>query len=545
MNRRSPVFAVLLATLSALAPLSTPVCAQESPGSGETFRGDVLVREVELIFELPELKTPKAFRPADLKPEDLVVTEGGVPRPVTRVGPVVGGFLPGGPENGDRLVPAPAWGVVLYFDTLLASPDTRFLAALALSERAAELTRMGTVAVVVADPEPRELLAPTRIPRDVERILGSLSADARVQRDRAQSEGRPLRTLPDLRRQSDRLLAHVAGRGSGGPRALFLVADGFDLTPREVNRMAAASKTPESGQAAGQAASGVSRESILPPITALFEETARTLSAYGWVTVSLPLRKDGLGRENNQPSDVERMRQSAAGRPGAERFDGVPPAISFDKPDRTPLRYEGVVDAFVQRASAPLMALAHATAGTLIAFDQQMDPALRGLSSRWHLYYSTPDPADGQVRPVEVHLRGNAQPLRTRRWVRSSTPETVAEARLRLALGGARQEGGLPLRVTGPQDGARQIQVSLPARPVEEGEELVSLRLSLAYEKPDGTVDVRHETIAGAELNQGWSRTVALQAPEGTRKLAVLLEDLGRERWDAEVVELGGGTPGR
>lgn len=540
MNRQSPVFAVLLAAFFALAPLTPSAAAQDPERSDETFRGDVLVREVELIFELPELKTRKPGRPVDLKAEDLIVTEDGIPREVMRVGPVVGGFLPG-PD--DRLVPAPAWGVVLYFDGLLASADTQFQAALALAERAAELTRMGTVAVVIADPEPRQVLAPTRNTQDVERALGAISGEARVRRDRVASEGRALRTLPDLRRQSDRLLTHVAGRDSGGPRALFLVADGFDLTPREVNRLAAAGQGRE-GQA-GQAAAHVSRETILPPITALFEETARTLSAYGWVTVSLPLRKDGLGRENNQPSDTERIRQTTAGRQGAERMDGLPPVISFEKPDRSTLRYEGVVDAFVQRASAPLMALAHATAGTMIAFDEQVEPALKGLSDRWHLYYATPDAVDGQVRPVEVRLRGSAQPLRTRRWVRSSTPETVSAARLRLALGGASQDGGLKLAVGGPVEGVRQIQLSLPAQPVEEGEQLATLRLSLAYEKADGTFEVRHETIQGAEMNQGWKRTVAIQPPDGARRMAVLLEDLGRERWDAEVVSLPGGTPAR
>lgn len=525
---RTRLSALPLALLSLTLSL-TPAAAQDP--SGQTFRGDVLVREVELILDLPE----KLQRPGrtGLQPGDVVVTEDGVTRPVTRIGPVVGGFLPG---EDNRLVEAAAWDVVIYFDSLLAAPDNQFLAALALAQRAGDLTRLGNVAIVVADPEPRQVLAPTRITQNVEQALGKISADARVQRDRAGATGgRTPRTLIDLQRQSDRLLNQLTAQPSGGPRALFLVADSFDLSPRELNLISQAS--------------GVhSEEAILTPVNAMFQHTAQTLAGYGWVTVALPMRKTGLGREHLEPNDTERIRQMSG---GSTHTNDVPPVIGFGSPDRTPLRYEGVVDAFVQRATAPLMELAQETAGTMVAFDEQMKTALDGLSRRWHLYYQAPDPLDGQVRPVEVRLREGALPVRTRRWVRSSTPQTVSEARLRLLLGGARLNGTLPLTVQSDTASPLHVRLSLPAQTSDpEGGELTPsahvLRVSTAYMKSDGSVEVRHETVNAADLAKGWTRSVTLTPPDGARQAAVLVENLGDERWKAEIVKLpGGGQAGR
>ncbi|HEX2641485.1 MAG TPA: hypothetical protein VHU81_00730 [Thermoanaerobaculia bacterium] len=527
---RLPLALLSLLTL-ALAPAAAQAPKSAATPAPQTFRADVLVREVELILDLPEnLQRPGR---TGLQPGDVVVTEDGVTRPVTKIGPVVGGFLPGA---DNRLVEAAAWDVVIYFDALLAAPDNQFLAALALSQRAGDLTRLGNVAIVVADPAPRQVLAPTRITQNVEQALGKISAEARVKRDRAGAgTGRAPRTVPDLQRQSDRLLAQLTAQPSGGPRALFLVADSFDLSPREMNLMT---------QATGQR----SEEAVLAPVNAMFQHTAQTLAGYGWVTVALPMRKTGLGREHNEPNDTERIRQMSGGSSGT---NGVPPVIGFGSPDHTPLRYEGVVDAFVQRSTAPLLELAQQTAGTMVAFDEQMRTALDGLSRRWHLYYQAPDPLDGQVRPVEVRLREGALPVRTRRWVRSSTPETVSEARLRLLLGGAPQNGTLPLTVQPDAAAPLQVRLTLPAQTSDpEGGELTpsaqALRVSTAYVKSDGSVEIRHETVATADLAKGWTRAVTLAPPAGARQAAVLVENLGDERWKAEIVKLpASGQAGR
>jgi hypothetical protein len=522
------------ASVSAQTPSAKP-SSRPAPAnpSEQTFRGDVLVREVELILDLPE-KLQRAGR-TGLQPGDVVVTEDGITRPVTKIGPVVGGFLPGG---DDKLVAAAAWDVVIYFDSLLAAPDNQFLAALALSQRAGDLTRLGNVSIVLADPEPREILAPTRITQNVEQALSKISADARVKRDRAGtgSGGRAPRTVPDLQRQSDRLLARLTDQPAGGPRALFLVADSFDLSPREMNLITQGSGTR-------------STEAILAPVNAMFQHTAQTLAGYGWVTVALPMRKTGLGREHQEPNDTERIRQMSGGSSGT---NGVPPVIAVGHPDRTPLRYEGVVDAFVESASAPLLELSQQTAGTMVAFDEQMRTALDGLSHRWHLYYQAPDPLDGQVRPVQVRLRESALPVRTRRWVRSSTPETITESRLRLLLGGARLGGLLPLSVQPDGADPLQVRLSLPAQTADpEGGELTpaaqTLRLSTAYLKSDGSVEIRHETVDAADLAKGWTRAVTLHPPDGARQAAVLVENLGDERWKAEIVKLPGaaGQAGR
>jgi hypothetical protein len=62
------------------------------------------------------------------------------------------------------------------------------------------------------------------------------------------------------------------------------------------------------------------------------------------------------------------------------------------------------------------------TAGALVGFEAQLDLALASLGERWHLWFQAPDTHDGRLHAVEVRLR-DGQLLRTRRWLRSATPE--------------------------------------------------------------------------------------------------------------------------
>jgi len=329
-----------------------------------------------------------------------------------------------------------------------------------------------------------------------------------VERDRASSrpkEHSGVSSRPDtltLRRQLDRLVVHLAGKSDPGPRLLFLVADGFAVTPHESRAFETGTADPAAGERA-----------------AVIQDAARLLASYGWVTVALPLRKEGPGEEHGLTSEVDRFRVNSGW--GSSTNNSVPPVMAPNRPRDSNLKWEGVLRALVQPDLSPLRALTDTTAGTLVAQDALLPSALDKLGERWHLYYQTQMPVDGQLRPVEVRLR-NGSVLRSRRWVRSSTPEGVTEARLRLLLAGERLPESLPLTVE-PAAGGLKLTIApfSSPDPVTPGPVRISLTCG---------GEVRHETAPGIEApDKGWSHTLATACPPE----AILVEDLARERWRA------------
>lgn len=463
-------------------------------GAAQRFEEKLAVREVELVFELPSRATPD--------PDDLTVVEDGLVRPVTKVGSIEDGTVRSRFRR-EEAFDAPPWTAVVWVDRSLASPATVFASTLGLARQAAGLADLGSVEVVVADPAPEIMAGATREPRRLEQVLADIAGKARVERDRAEASPQPRGAGPDadrLRRQLDRLLVHLAGRRDAGPRVLFLVADGFNVEPSEM-------KAFETG--IGEA--GPRASAVL--------ETARLLAAYGWVTVALPIRQQDAGKEDRSVNEGDRFRHNHGD--WGPTNNSVPPMIPPKAPKDTKLKWPAVIEAQIQPDLSPLRALTGPTAGALVTADALLPSTLEALAGRWHLYYQTQMPADGRLRPVEVRTR-NGSPVRARRWVRSSTPEGIAEARLRRLLAGDALPEGLPVRI---EDGKIAVAAFSAPEPAVPG----PVRISIAG--ADGTI--RHVLAPGIESpglspGGGWSHAL----PDG-QPLAVLVEDLARERWSA------------
>ncbi|HEY6320214.1 MAG TPA: hypothetical protein VJA16_01515 [Thermoanaerobaculia bacterium] len=494
----------------AAGPARPAVPASSAPP--ESFEEKVLVREIEVVVELPE--SLRESRRKALGPQDFQVTEDGRFRQVVKASPVMAG------EAGP-------WQLVIYVDRVLAEPETVFVSANALAQRSAQLTALGTVALVVADPAPRILLAETREPKMLEQALTDVAAQAERQRTasshpapRQEKAGAPEPEV--VRRQEDQLVALLAGRSGGGPRALVLVANGFD--------------TSTSGGAADSAKEAVG------------EEPGRTLAAYGWITLAAPMRRQELGTPHREMTDVERIRQSNSGRdaPGSR----VPPEILPQAGPKSILQYDEVLSLFVEPTSATLTAMASATAGTVIGTPLQLTAALKSLTKRWHIFYLAPDPEDGKTRPVEVHLSPEGTALRTPAWRRSSTPDAVAAARLRQVLAGGADHGTLPLTATAtlvtatpahPGDQRRSLRVTVGAFSPPDSMAAGPYRLSIAFAGgPGAAPTIEHRLLTGAGLTEkGWTETLPLDVPPGARKLGVAVEDLTHQLWGSTAVDLG------
>lgn len=480
--------------LAALLILAVAGTASPQP---QVFSERMTVREVGIVADLPQ---------SGAGPRDLVVMEGGLARSVTRTGEVDG-----------------PWNAVVYVDRELARAETVFLATLALAGRSDRLAGLGNVEIVVAEPSPRVVLAGTREARRLREALAEVAGKARVERD----EGAGRLAPPDaavLRRQVDRLVTALAGYPGPGPRVLFLVVDGFDVTPQEL----AALSDP------GKAAEG--RAEIL-------REAARMLAAYGWVTVALPLRPEEAGQEDREVEAGDRFRDNHGhwGNPRGSLGNSVPPNVQIrGRPSDSRLRWDGQIDLQIQPSYAPLRALAAATTGMVLGYGELVDSALDDLAALDQVFYRTDTLPDGQVRPLEIRLV-DGRPARARAWVRSSTPEEISEARLRRMLAGSSLPASLPLKVEVQPSGPARWRVKLRVDPFVGPEPLVPgpVRLSFAPAGEEDPIEIRHQTAPGIERpDQGWSHTADIIVPEGARRIAVAIEDLARERWSGIVLDL-------
>jgi hypothetical protein len=469
------------------------LCLAASPdGARQRVHEEILVREVELVLDLRD-----TLENDRLSPEDFVVLVGGETRRVTRVESVA--------ES-----PAP-WTLLVYVDETLAGPETVFAATLALAQRSATLAALGSVEVVTAGSAGRRarvVLPPSREPLKVEEVLAQVAGEARVARDRAaQNVGRPSEP-PGYEERFDLLLETLADRRSAGPHALLLVIDGLDLAATDLEFLEGASLAE-------------------PPTdhpAAPFRALARLLAAEGWVTVAVPLRKQATLLSLAGLTDAQVFRQHMD--VGFHNGAGPPPVTQFASRTNS-LQYAEVIDFTIAPQTAVLRALVRPTAGMVVGYDVQLDSILGALGRRVRLWLGAPE-ADGSIQPVTVRYSRRATdiPVRSAAWLRSGTPEEIAEVRLRRLFADQSETAGeLPFTASAvPTGSGARIDVhatGLSGR----------LRVSVAFRRKDGSVTVRHEIVsapAGA-----WEYTTELSLPPTAVDLAVLVEELGTGRWRA------------
>jgi hypothetical protein len=479
-------------------------------GQDPRFSGQLTIREREILVDVPDLLAEERLVPGDFQ-----VLVDGQPREVTRTEPAAGD-----------------WTTVIYVDRVLASPGTVFYSGLALANHTRDLTRLGTVEVAVASSDPRVAVAPTREAEPLQQVLTDLAAEARVERDRSEGRAAAGPSPLQIRRQLDKLLAFLTARRPTGPHAVFLVMDGLDLSPEEI--AALGSEAPaEPGTPAG---------------------AFRLLAAYGWIAIPVPLRKEGIGTEIAPQSEIEIFRQSSA---PSKHQSGVPPILPGRPPQKTTLAFPGVIDLFIAPKTAVLRILSQATAGTVIGFEEQIGPTLAALSQRWRIWIVEPDaPVDGRLHSIAVSLSTRmkvdvpfgsiavgparkVKQVRAPEWIRSSTPEGIAEARLENLLAGHPADGDLPLTaVVRRTPAGLELSIEVPPLQLPGSTPSSPVRISYAFPEEEGAA-VHHETLPGGDLEKGWRRTLIVAPLPGSRQIAVVVDALGPERWTGKVLAIG------
>lgn len=348
-------------------------------------REQIDVREEEILVKLPP-----GVHGFQVEEEDLLVRVGGFASTPVKVAALA---------EGEAVT-------VLYFDLTAHQPESAALAALALAKRVERLTWLGTVEVVVADPEPRTLLEPTR---DATGLVAKLAEVAKLAR-RAVRERYGTRRPTDDGAAWQRLRNWVLEQPRGGPRFLLLSLEPFPPDPREHSAL----------QEGAPVAPTARVQRVL--------RCARTLAASGWVTVHLSLRPGELKRKQGErfyfdtlPEDLQRdyldltdvgwwLWRKVQGRSGKWRVED-------------PRQF--VLATSVEGAAA--VAVVRETGGEIVTYETVLAQALDELQDRVRVWYPVDAGPRGavfeelgdvrrQLLPVDVLYLPDGRNLRTRRW---------------------------------------------------------------------------------------------------------------------------------
>lgn len=366
------VFIALLLALSA----GTPVPARAPQDPDAHFTGEERVTAVDVVvdFDLDRLRRGKSGRgaPKKLAPADFRVLYDGEPLPVVAVEPE-----------------AEPWTIVVYLDPVLTSSYGLAWAADLVTRHAEELTRLGSVEVVVADPVPRTVVAATRDPEHLHGVLSQVAlrqwpaGEARTGAGRtellamrAEFLAEALHPTPAVdpqafarwaaaeevrmgRLRQDRLLDFLVEHAGEHPRrAVVLVSSGYDLAPGDFYLPAV--------DLGGEASAGGA-----PRLDGETEALARTLAAYGWIVVPLvPPAADPKARPGTRVGPW-RMR----------------PPTSFSMPGRAAFEEERDVD----RAEAYL------ELGLALAGQGKPEDAEDAFKKALHHFYGDPRTAERQA----------------------------------------------------------------------------------------------------------------------------------------------------
>lgn len=486
---RPPLLPAAAALLVFGSTALLPAQEVEPPRFSETIE----VREIEVVFDDDVLPRLGSF--LRKKRRDYSAFESGASYPLVEIGSVS----------------AEDWMHVLYFDSELAGPAARAAAARALQPLAEELIAGGRAEIVVADPLPRVVLA-TGLAAELVQGLEAIVVQAL-----GESEARPdsAATIAQRSRQLDRLAVELAGRGGGGPRALWLAADRWPLSPVDHERFAQVRQK------------GLADDPQFGPLLA----TGKVLASYGWVTSAIAIRGERV--EPTMGLDGGRVQTRRGGTGDYQVSYPVWTLTGSRKhPDATT---ESQLDTVTDFALFPLAALARPTSGALIGTPERLGSLLGDLQDRRRATYHGPRPEPGSLTTFEVRWTGgDGRVLPSPRFLRSSTPQEVTRARLRLLLAGdppPADAGAISLREVASPPGTREICFG-------EGRQR-SVRL--AYALPGTAEDDREASyeIPLPSVLTGEGRELCLPfAPpdfDPRTRLSWVAEDLDNETWTGGV----------
>ncbi|MEJ2086068.1 MAG: hypothetical protein P8Y44_10390, partial [Acidobacteriota bacterium] len=422
-----------------------------------------------------------------MRPSDLNLVFDGREQPVTTVRPIPSPMS----DQGDL------WRIVIYVDPALASPEGLEQSISILRATAANLTRLGSVEIVVADPFAEAFMEPSR---DTEYVVeGLLDLEdyvdgageivaLRSEMVVAQSDGDEGALEPMLAEegslqsnQRSEFLAWLAtSPDSTRPSLLILLQDGYDLNP-----FGALPSSP-AGDLGDRAYMALSQEQ---------QTLAAVLASQGWLACSL-----------------------------------APPRPA---------------DGLLKSREDALWMLIEPTGGTLATGLEEWQATLTGLGTAFRLRARFSGAVDGIPKPVILRFRDGSR-LRTTQWVALGTPLPISEIRAEREL----EDPGLD---------PGELEIRSILRPDTEGEPRsgslpaileaivptagfkgasATFRITLLLVRLDEPPVIGHQLVDPGEIGgSAWLYRKRLEIPEEIEGAVVVIEDLESGKWGATTVE--------
>jgi tetratricopeptide (TPR) repeat protein len=551
------------------------VLAQDNPFSAITN-----VTAIEVTVEVVD---DNGRTPSDLKPSDFAIFEDGVERSVVAVE-----YLCPGCSGGQAIVPVePApegqaglpvlhhgpWDILIYIDYELSARTTIRDAVRTLTAEAERLTKQGRVEVVVSDPTPRRLLAPTTDAKAVAEALtvaSKISAQSRLANVRrafilsnvdgkgtdeesyakfGNARSSIVEETALVRTFIGRLSTWVGGYPRRSPQALFLVADGFDVTPSDFyaetlhpnipqdrrgrERVQGGTASPRDLRRAANARDAkresklLASESRFAEVGRAYHPLARQLAAAGWTVMSM---RGGLNAEIASEAAMGSGNSVVANFMSGNGNTGLP------------------TRGLQLRPVEALATFADATGGGLVADTTKFGSMIDALANRVTLTYQVSRPVDGLVRQIDIRPRREGLTVHGARYASSSTPELVATSRASSLIDGVPLQGDLPVtaklqfeqgsRKESPK-GMLEARAGLAAiAPVRAQLKNASVRVTIGVAAGNEQPRIIHQLHNDFDLSQLQEAifTSPVQLPKNVDKVAVVIEELATGAWGGAVL---------
>lgn len=540
------------------------------------------VSNVTAIEVTAEVVDASGRIPSDLKASDFVVIEDGVERRVSSLEYLcpacIGAVAPAttttaaAPATTTATAQPGAWDTLIYIDYELSSRTTIRDAVKSLLNESERLTRNGRVEVVVADPTPRRILAPTSDAKAVADALttaSKINAQSRLAtvrrafidttQDEKNANEQNFSGMSDMRSSIaeesmiiqnfiGRLSTWLGGYPRQGTRALFLVADGFDVSPSDfysdvmtpnVTMDRRGSNRISSGQATAadlkqqkdtlraQRETGKLQSEEMTEGRRAYHPLALQAAAAGWTIVSF---RGGLNAELAADSSM------GSGNNVVSNF--LTGSGGTGKPTR----------GMQARPVEALATFAEATGGTLVADTSKFGKTIETLGNRVRLTYEVSRPADGLVRQIEVVSKRKGLKVNATHYASSSTPELVANSRTAALIDGTGTGGELPVtaklefeKTKGRENpkGTLEARVGLaPIAPLKPQLKTAALRVSIGVATGKDQPRIIHQLHPNFDLSQLNSATFTspMQLPKNVDKIAIVIEELSTGAWGGALL---------
>ncbi len=439
-----------------------------------------------------------------------------------------------------------SWSIVIYLDTAQSGETQIRRLARQLGDGLDALLALGTIEIVVADPDPRSLLLPTRDPARVGDALERMalrpeSEDAvrarrrsflsrleeiQLRKARNETEGvdpgppalAALRDEIAMRRaQQDGLLSFLAERGPAtSPRALVLLSDPLALDPLDFYGPRVEDEAPLAGELVSLADA---------------EEISEAAIALGWTLLAWAPNPGGGDDDDG----------GLKYRPTADTPVGFRLRFGGDrKPEETTPTEPDTLEV-TPTSRRRREQLAADTGGLLLGGPDGAVAELSSLARRYRVHYRAPESSGALLPyPLEVSTTDRGPTIAPALTFHGQVPEAISAMRVRRGLDG--EVTGESLGVVAKVSFDPRRVLTEPARLEARADPAVDspLRITMAAALEDDSVVMRHEEIApGVSRSEGTLfYTTDVRIPATTNATVVLVEELDTGAWGFAFADL-------